>query len=63
MSEKQGTNAEQRDNLLKNVRGTFAAEGMALSESCIANLSRIASGQVSSQQVLRELRAKYERRP
>ena len=40
----------------------FAAEGMSISESTRRNLDRIASGQTSSQQVLTELRAKYEKR-
>ena len=51
----------QQENLLKNVRGTFAAEGMILSEACLANLSRIANGQASGQQILNELKAKYQR--
>ena len=51
--------AEQQ-RLLKNIRGTFAAEGMALSEACLENLRRIANGQASGQQVLNELKAKYE---
>ena len=57
---KDSTKTAQRDNLLKNVRGTFAAEGMILSESCLENLSRIANGQASGQQILNELKAKYE---
>ena len=47
---------------LRNIRGTFAAEGMSISESTRRNLDRIASGQASYQQVLTELRAKYEKR-
>lgn len=47
---------------LRNLRGTFAAEGMSLSRSTRSNLDRIASGQASYQQVLQELRAKYEKR-
>ena len=42
-------------------RGTFAAEGMTISKSTRSNLDRIASGQTSYQQVLTELRAKYEK--
>ena len=45
---------------LRNIRGTFAAEGMTISKSTRSNLDRIASGQTSYQQVLTELRAKYE---
>ena len=47
---------------LRNIRGTFAAEGMTLSKAARHNLDRIASGQASYQQVLQELRAKYEKR-
>ena len=42
--------------------GTFAAEGMTISKYTRRNLDRIASGQTSYQQVLAELRAKYEKR-
>lgn len=63
-------NAEQKSSFdshrhksnLRNIRGTFAAEGMTISESTRINLDRIASGQTSYQQVLTELRAKYEKR-
>lgn len=55
------TKTAQRENLLKNVRGTFAAEGMTLSESCLENLSRIVNDQASGQQILTELKAKYQR--
>lgn len=56
------TSASQHKNNLRNIRGTFAAEGMSISESTRKNLDRIASGQASYQQVLTELRAKYEKR-
>ena len=49
-------------NNLRNIRGTFAAEGMRLSQSTRSNLDRIASGQASYQRVLQELREKYEKR-
>ena len=54
--------ASQHKSNLRNIRGTFAAEGMTISKSTRSNLDRIASGQVSYQQVLTELRAKYEKR-
>ena len=54
--------ASQHNNNLRNIRGTFAAEGMSISKSIRRNLDRIASGQTSYQQVLTELRAKYEKR-
>lgn len=54
--------AVQFEGYLRNIRGTFAAEGMTVSKSTQNNLERIAKGQVSYQQVLRELREKYEKR-
>ena len=49
----------QHKSNLRNIRGTFAAEGMTISKSTRSNLDRIASGQTSYQQVLTELQ-KYE---
>ena len=54
--------APQHKSNLRNIRGTFAAEGMTISKSTRSNLDRIASGQTSYQQVLTELRAKNEKR-
>ena len=53
--------ASQHKSNLRNIRGTFAAEGMTISKSTRSNLDRIASGQTSYQQILTELRAKYEK--
>lgn len=53
--------ALQHKSNLRNIRGTFAAEGMTISKSTRSNLDQIASGQTSYQQVLTELRAKYEK--
>lgn len=54
--------SKQYKSNLRNICGTFAAEGMTISKSTRNNLNRIASGQVSYQQVLQELRTKYEKR-
>ena len=63
MSSKQiGTSAAQYESNLRNIRGTFAAEGMTIINSTRSNLDRIASGQIGYQQVLEELRKKYEKR-
>ena len=51
----------QFESHLRNIRGTFAAEGMTISKATQSNLERIASGHVSYHQVLRELYAKYEK--
>ena len=50
----------QHKSNLRNIRGTFVAEGMTISKSTRSNLDLIADGQTSYQQVLTELRAKYE---
>ena len=52
--------ASRHKSNLRNIRGTFAAEGMTISKSTRSNLDRIASGQTSYQQVLSEQRTKYE---
>ena len=54
--------ASQHKSNLRNICGTFAAEGMTISKSTRSNLDRIAGGQTSYQQVLTELRANYEKR-
>lgn len=51
----------QHKSNLRNIRGSFAADGMVISESIRRNLVLIASGQTSYQQILTELRAKYEK--
>lgn len=45
---------------LRNVYGTFAIEGMTISKATRSNLDRIGSGQASWQEVVEELRAKYD---
>lgn len=45
---------------LRNVYGTFAIEGMTISKATRSNLDRIGSGQASWQEVVKELRAKYD---
>ena len=54
--------ASQHMRNLRNIRGTFAAEGMTISNATRRNLDRIACGQASYQQILRELHAKYAKR-
>ena len=53
--------AAQQERMLRNLYGTFAAEGITLSASTRRNLDRIVSGEASCQQVLNELREKYEK--
>ena len=52
----------QYQKIIKNVRGTFAIEGIELSQSTYANLYRIAHGQAEYQDIIREIRIKYEKR-
>ena len=59
---RKGTLSTGYQRNLRNIRGTFAAEGITISKSTRNNLDRIASGQTSYNQVLRELRDKYEKR-
>ena len=43
------------------VAGTMAIEGLTLSEASRRNLERYASGQANFQQIMAELKAKYQR--
>lgn len=56
----QSTTQAQQESNLRNVYGTFAIEGLTISEETRANLDRIATGRASYQQVLQELRDKYK---
>ncbi len=47
---------------LKNLKGTFAVEGMKVSKSGIENLKRIDSGKISYTQMIEELKRKYMQR-
>lgn len=51
--------AAQHESNMRNLCGTFAAEGTTVSQATRKNLDRIASGQATSEQVLQELRNKY----
>ena len=46
---------------VQNVAGTMAIEGLTLSEASRRNLDRYASGQANFQQIMTELKAKYQR--
>ena len=52
----------QHESNMRNLCGTFAAEGITVSQTTHKNLDRIASGQATSEQVLQELRNKYGKR-
>ena len=46
---------------VQSVAGTMAIEGLTLSEASRRNLDRYASGQANFQQIMAELKAKYQR--
>ena len=46
---------------VQSVAGTMAIEGLMLSEASRRNLDRYASGQANFQQIMAELKAKYQR--
>lgn len=45
--------------ILSNLKGTFAIEGIELSEEILHNLHRIAVDGVDYEMVLKEIKAKY----
>ena len=53
--------AENHKKMIQNVAGTMAIEGINLSKASIRNLERYASGQADYQQLLAEMKAKYQR--
>ena len=46
---------------VQSVAGSMAIEGLTLSEASRRNLDRYASGQANFQQIMAELKAKYQR--
>ena len=50
------------ENNLKNLKGTFAVEGMSISKESIENLKRIESGKARYTDVIEELKLKYTKR-
>ena len=58
---KKPISAEQHQKMLQSVAGTMAIEGLTLSEASKSNLDRYAGRQASFQQIMAELKAKYQR--
>ncbi len=54
--------SEDFEDNLKNLKGTFAVEGMTVSDEGIKNLKRIDSGKVNYTDVIEELKHKYMQR-
>ncbi len=47
---------------LKNIKGTFAVEGVDISDDSISNLKRLATGEASCSEIIEELKQKYMQR-
>jgi len=47
---------------IKNIKGTFAVEGMRVSENTIANLKRLSDGKISCDMLVEEIKEKYIQR-
>ena len=55
------SSAQYQKNI-KNLKGTFTIEGMNLSKESIANLQRIANGDVSYLEIVEKIKQKYLQR-
>lgn len=60
-AQRQNVSAEQHKKMIRCIAGTMAIEGITLSEASRDNLDRYASGQANYQQIMAELKAKYQR--
>ena len=58
---RRNTNMSSKDfkSNLKNLKGTFAVEGMNISDESIFNLERLANGESSCTEIIMELKQKY----
>ena len=59
--QKKPVSSEEHQKMIRSVAGTMAIEGLTLSEASRHNLDRYASGQANFQQIMAELKAKYQR--
>lgn len=59
--QKKPVSAEEHQKMIQSVAGTMAIEGLTLSEASRRNIDRYASGQANFQQIMAELKAKYQR--
>ncbi len=60
-AQRKPVSAEQHNKMIQSVAGTMAIEGLTLSEASRRNLDRYASGQANYQQIIAELKEKYQR--
>lgn len=47
---------------IKNIKGTFAIEGMSLSDETIKNLEKIADKRLDGYDIIEDLKKKYKQR-
>lgn len=59
---KMGMSSKDYKSNIKNVKGTFAVEGMTISDATALNLKRLADGRVSCDTLIEELKEKYMQR-
>ena len=59
--QKKPVSDEEHQKMIRSVAGTMAIEGLTMSEASRRNLDRYVSGQASYQQIMAELKAKYQR--
>ncbi len=58
--DKDSSDAELHEQLVRMVSGTLAIEGIELSENSKRNICRYANGEADAQQLLEEIKARYK---
>lgn len=61
-TEKMNRIPDDYENNLKNLVGTFAVEGMSISNESMLNLEKLAAGKKSCSEIVQELKMKYMQR-
>lgn len=61
-TEKMNRIPDDYENSLKNLAGTFAVEGMSISNESMLNLEKLATGKKSCSEIVQELKIKYMQR-
>lgn len=59
MMQNKDNSTDLLERKIKCLSGTFAAEGMTISQSTLSNIERIAQGKADYHQVIHELNEKY----
>lgn len=50
---------QTHEQIVKNIKGSFAVEGMSLSERSLYNMERLSSGRISCEELISEIIKKY----